>query len=150
MQFICLLPIGSVVLYLCTYVCCRRKHSAPHGFIQETELPIIPGPEDLGGSAYCPLNENTMNSGSHGNHYDTAIPNPEAVYSIYDEIPGNATDGADLSKEKSSLGATESCPPNIYDSADGATAIPSDKGEVPTDHYECMQAPAAAYSNAGM
>ena len=91
-----------------------------------------------------------MNSSSHGNHYDTVIPNPEAVNTIYDEIPANATDGADMSKEKSSLAAMESCPHNIYDSADGATAVPSDKGEVATEHYECMQAPAAAYSNTGV
>lgn len=142
--------IYVVLCCICIYVCCRRKYSAAHGFIQETDLPIIPGTEDLQVEGYCALNMSTMNSSSHGNHYDTVIPNPEAVNTIYDEIPANATDGEDMSKEKSSLAAMESCPHNIYDSADGATAVPSDKGEVATEHYECMQAPAAAYSNTGL
>ena len=131
-------------------LCCRRKHKGAHGFIQNTELPVIPG--GANGEAtekavgYYEINVNTLD---RGNHYDSfnAVP---AENPIYAEIGENSsvTEAANLAKEKAS---PEDGPLDTYDSADGVTASAKDMEGMPIENYECMTpTPAVVYSNTAM
>lgn len=145
---------NSVYLLVCTvcavYVCCRKKHRGAHGFIQDTELPDIPGidgQEAATKDGYYSINASTLD---RGNHYDSF--NQENIYA---EIPAddaaNCEDPDTAKAMKTSPvpeGEEKDGPIDVYDSAelpDGVTA--NGKEEAPIENYECMTGTTDAVNN---
>ena len=146
------------------YYCCRKKYHGAHGFIQDTELPAIPGTECQDGTTkdgYYTIDTTTL---ERGNAYDT-FPGQESIYA---EIP--AEDAANCAGTGTAQAVGSSTVPNgtgekddgpidFYDSADvlvGVTAngkeqVPTEKEEPPTENYECMTGESTAlYTNTEM